>query len=323
MIRRRHLGLAAGSLLAAPALRAQESWPNRPVTVLVPWAAGGGADSATRAFATGLEREIGQPVNVVNRTGGSGIVGHTAISNAAPDGYTLGIATSEITTFKAMGLSELTPDSLTLISRIATLPASVVVRGNSPWRTIADLRGAMTEARRGQFTASGSGVGGSWHLAVAGMLRAIGMEVDRVRWVPSQGGAPAVQDVAAGGLTMFTGSPGEAKGLLDGGQVRALAVMSPERMAVFPEVPTLRESGVDWTFQNWFALVGPRNLSPVLATRISEVAGRGQARPEVEQLMAQRGIVRAWESRDAFAAYAREYVGTATTLLRELGMVQG
>ena len=111
----------SGLLPAAPALA--QSWPVRPVSLVVPWAAGGGADTVTRIFAQGLERELGQPVNVVNRTGGNGITGHSAIANAAPDGYTIGTGTSEFVNFKALGLSDFGPENLDLLSRLATIPA--------------------------------------------------------------------------------------------------------------------------------------------------------------------------------------------------------
>src|SRR3712207_1313143 len=115
-------------LLAAPAIARAQAWPARPVTVIVPWAAGGGADTVTRYLAQGLEQELGQPVNVVNRTGGNGITGHAAIANAAPDGYTIGTGTSEFVNFKTLGLSDFGPDNLDLLSRIAVLPAGVTVQ---------------------------------------------------------------------------------------------------------------------------------------------------------------------------------------------------
>ena len=321
-LHRRHLPLLTAGLLAAPRLARAQAWPARPITMVVPWAAGGGADSVTRVFATGLEQEIGTPVNVVNRTGGNGVVGHSAISMARPDGYTLGVASSEISYFRVLGLADIAPDSFDILSRLATIPAGVTVRAGSPWRTVRDMLEAIRAGRKGQFTASGAGLGGSWHIALAGLLRNSGIEPDMVRWVPSQGGAPAMQDVVAGGISMATCSPIEGKGMIDAGQARGLAVMGRRRLEVLPELPTLTESGIDWVFENWFALVAPPGLPEELHRRILEASARAQARPEVRGMLAQRGIVPIWETPDEAGRFVRGYATTATELLRALGLAK-
>jgi tripartite-type tricarboxylate transporter receptor subunit TctC len=290
--------------------------------MMVPWAAGGGADSVTRIFVSGLEQEIGTPVNVVNRTGGNGVVGHSAISMARPDGYTLGVASSEFSYFRALGMSDISPDSFDILSRLATIPAGITVRAGSPWRTVQDMLDAIKAGRKGQFTASGSGIGGSWHIALAGLLRAGGMSADTVRWVPSQGGAPAMQDVVAGGISLGTCSPIEGKGLIDAGQARGLAVMGRSRLDILADLPTLTEHGIDWTFENWFALVAPRGLPEELHRRILEASARAQARPEVRSMLAQRGIVAMWETPEEADRFARDYATTAAELLRALGLAK-
>ena len=112
-----------------------------------------------------------------------------------------------------------------------------------PYKTAGDFLSALKSNPKNAFTASGAGTGGSWHIAIAGLGKAAGVGADHVRWVPSQGGAPALQDVVAGGITMFSGSPGEAKSLADSGRVRILALMADERSAAFPDVPTLEGVG--------------------------------------------------------------------------------
>ena len=146
-------------LLVPSLARAQGAWPNRPVQLIVPWAAGGGTDTVARIFAQGLQAEIGQPVNVVNRTGGAGITGHSAIATAAPDGYTLGIGTSEFATFRIMGQSELGPQDFDLLSRVALLPAGVTVAGNAPWRDFQGFAASVDHhhQRRARLQAVGFG----------------------------------------------------------------------------------------------------------------------------------------------------------------------
>ena len=325
MITRRHLAATMGLALPSLATRAAraQAWPTRPVTLIVPWAAGGGTDTVARIFASGFEQELGQPVNVVNRAGGNGVVGHVAISTAAPDGYTLGVGTSELVNFRVLGQSNIGPDSFTLLSRLASLPAGVTVRADGPWKDFAAFAAALRDGRKGQYTGSGVSTGGSWHLAASGMTKAMGMEADRIRWVPSQGGAPALQDLVAGGINVFPGSPVEAKALADAKQVRVLAVMADARIAGFPDVPTLKESGVDWSYANWFALVAPKGLPPEIEKRVLEAGSRAHARPEVQKLMLARGIVPNWDGPESFRSFASKSSETAATLLRDLGLARG
>lgn len=203
-------GAAAATLLAvgAGAVPALADYPERPVTVIVPWDAGRGTNTIIRIFATGFEEAMGQPINVVNRTGGSGVIGHAAIAQADPVGYTLGACTSEITYFDALGLAPITPDDFDLISRLAVIPAGVTVAADSELQDVGALMEAIKAGEPAEYTSSGSGLGGPWHMALAGMLTAAGEPADKVNFIPSKGGAPALQDLVSGGLTMFTGSRG-------------------------------------------------------------------------------------------------------------------
>src|SRR5687768_9769969 len=134
-IARRSLAvLAAGLAFAAGA--AQAAWPERPITLIVPWGAGGGTDATARIIGSLLEKELKQPVNVVNRTGGSGVVGHQAIASAPADGYTIGMATVEIGMMHWQGLTELTGASYTPIGLVNADPAGINVRADSPYKTV-------------------------------------------------------------------------------------------------------------------------------------------------------------------------------------------
>jgi tripartite-type tricarboxylate transporter receptor subunit TctC len=298
------------------------AFPDRPVQIIVPWAAGGGVDTVTRIFADGFEKELGVPVNVVNRTGGGGVTGHTFMTTAAPDGYTLGVASPEIAFYKAMGMAELTTESFDLFSRVSLIPAGVTVKADAPWKDLKEFLAAVKTAPKGAYTASGSGTGGSWHVAIGGLLKAAGMEADRLRWVPSQGGAPALQDLAAGGLTAFTGSPIEAKPLLEAGKVRTIGLMTAERPPTFPDIPTTKENGLDWTFQNWFALVAPKGIPQDRRQKLFAAAERAMARPEVQSAMKARGITPMWDKPGEFDAYVKDFVARGTEVLKELGLTK-
>src|SRR5437899_10078852 len=156
--------VAALLFFAAAAAHAQ--YPQRPVQLIVPWGAGGGTDATARIIASLLERELKQPINVVNRTGGSGVVGHQAIASSPPDGYTIGMITVEIGMMHWVGLTNLSANDYTLIGVVNADPAGVNVRADAPYKSLKDLLAAV-KANPGKFKASGRGQGGTWHLALA------------------------------------------------------------------------------------------------------------------------------------------------------------
>lgn len=157
---RRLLIAGAFAALAACALpAAAQNYPSRPIQLIVPWGAGGGTDATARIIGSLMEKELGQPVNVVNRTGGSGVVGHAAIASAPPDGYTIGLATVEIGMMHWQGLTELTGASYTPIGLVNADPAGIQVRADAPYKNVQDLLAAI-KANPGKFKASGTGQGG-------------------------------------------------------------------------------------------------------------------------------------------------------------------
>ncbi|HEX2553033.1 MAG TPA: tripartite tricarboxylate transporter substrate binding protein [Microvirga sp.] len=312
----------AVALAALAASGAANAFPERPVQLIVPWAAGGGTDTVARIFASAFEQELKVPVNVVNRTGGNGLTGHVGIAGATPDGYTLGVASPEIAFYRTLGAGDVTPASFDLFSRLSLIPAGVTVRADAPYNTLADFLKAVKENPKGALMASGTGVGGSWHVAAGGLLKAAGIEADRLRWVPSQGGAPALQDVMAGGITAFTGSPIEAKSLLEAGKVKTIALMTASRPPSFANVPTTKESGVDWTYENWFALVAPKGVPADRRTTLYEAARRAMARAEVQDAMKARGIQPVWDAPGEFDAYVKGFVERGTAVLTDLGLAK-
>ena len=234
--------------------------PERPVSVIVPWGAGGTTDTNTRQLATMLQQKFGVPFNVVNRTGGNGVVGHSAISRAKPDGYTIGAATVEINTMHWFGLTDLTYKDITPIALINQPAASVLVSKDSPFGSIKEL---LDHAREnpGALTASGTALGGIWHLALAGMLNAEGLEAETIRWVPSEGSASALQELLAGGVDMVTPSLLEGKTLIDAGEVKALAYMSDKPSEAYPDVPlTAKELPSGWTLSAYTTISAPANM---------------------------------------------------------------
>jgi tripartite-type tricarboxylate transporter receptor subunit TctC len=298
--RRVLLGLA---LLASAAGASAQQYPDRPLTLIVPWGAGGGTDAVARMIAALMEKDLGQPVNVVNRTGGSGVVGHSAIASAPPDGYTLGMITVEITMMHHQKLTELDGTSYTPIALVNLDPAGFQVRADSPYKTMGDVLAAV-KASPGKFKASGTGQGGIWHLALAGWLRDAKVDPATVPWVPSNGAAPGLQDLVAGGVEFVPCSLPEARSLIDAGKVRSLAVMASSRAALFPNVPTLKEStGSDWATGAWRGIAAPKGLPPNVAARLEASVKKAYDSKEYKDFMAQRGFGMLWGSSTEFASF--------------------
>jgi len=287
--------LAASPALAATGLAlpafAQPKWPNRPVQIICPWAAGGGTDAVARILAALLEKDLGQPFNVVNRTGGSGVVGHAAIAQSAPDGYTIGTITSEICMLHWQGLTELTYRNYTPLGLMNSDAPGVTVNVSSPYQDVKSLADAIKASPAGKLKASGTGQGGIWHLALAGWLNAMGLKADHVRWVPTNGAAPAMQDLVAGGLDFTTCSVPEARAMLDAGRARSLAVMAPARIGAFPNIPTLKEGmGVDYSVGAMRVIAGPAGLPAEIASAIAPALKRAYDTKEYQDFMNSRGF---------------------------------
>jgi len=296
---------AAGISLAKPAFA--QAYPSRPVTVVVPWGAGGGTDATARIVAALLEKDLGQPFNVVNRTGGSGVVGHSAIATAQPDGYTIGMLTVEITMMHWQGLTELAPKSYTPLALMNEDPPGVSVSSSSPHKTLKELADAIKASPAGKLKASGTGQGGIWHLALVGWLKAMGLAANHVAWVPSNGAAPAMQDLAAGGLDLCTCSIPEARAIIEAGKARALAIMAPERNPIFKDIPTLKEAaGIDYSVGAWRGIAGPKGLPQDVATKLTAALKKAYDSKEFKDFMSNRGFGVVWGDAPAFAKFMDE-----------------
>lgn len=275
--------------VAGQAMAACDWKPERPVTYVVPWGAGGGTDANSRMLASLLEQEMGQPFNVVNRTGGNGVVGHSAIATAEPDGYTIGAATVEITTMHHAGLTELNQDNITPIAMVDIVPASVLVAADSPFNDVNELLEAA-KGDPGSLTGSGTAQGGIWHLALAGMLNAEGMDPNAIRWVPSDGAASAMQELIAGGVDVATPALSEGKALIEAGELKALAYMHTDRMAALPDVPTTAEAlGSGWTLAAFISVSGPEGLPEDIACSYEAAALKVMETQEWAEFKASRG----------------------------------
>jgi tripartite-type tricarboxylate transporter receptor subunit TctC len=312
----------AAGLITSPAI-AQAKWPNRPVTLVCPWGAGGGTDATARIIAALLEKSLGQPFNVVNRTGGSGVVGHSAIATAAPDGYNIGMLTVEISMMHHQGLTDLTPASYTPLALMNEDPPGVQVSASSPYKDIKALAEAIKAAPAGKLKASGTGQGGIWHLALIGWLMAMGLKPDHVAWAPSNGAAPAMQDLAAGGVDIVTCSVPEGRAMIDAGKAKSLAIMAKERNPQFKDVPTLNETlGINYSVGAWRGIAGPKGLPEEVQKILIAELKKAYDSKEFKDFMNARGFGMVFADQAGFAKFMAEGDKAMGTAMSAAGLAK-
>jgi tripartite-type tricarboxylate transporter receptor subunit TctC len=312
----------AAAMLTLLVTTAQAAYPERPITLIVPWGAGGGTDATARIIGTLLEKELAQPVNVVNRTGGSGVVGHAAIASAPADGYTIGLITVEISMMHWQGLTELSGASYTPIGLVNADPAGLQVRADAPYKNVSDLVAAI-KANPGKFKASGTGQGGIWHLAIAGMLQDMKVDPAAAPWVPSNGAAPGLQDLVAGGVEIAPCSLPEARSLIDAGKVKSLAVMADKRAALYPNVPTLKEAtGSNWTMAAWRGIAAPKGVPADVRDKLVAAIKKIAASKDYTDFMTQRGFGVIYEGPDDFAKFMAKADADLGATMKAVGIVK-
>jgi len=314
--------VAATAFMVAANAVVAAGFPSRPVTLIVPWGAGGGTDAVARMLASLLEKDFGQPVNVVNRTGGSGVVGHQAIATAAPDGYTFGLITFEITQMHHQGLTQLNGASFTPIGLINVDPAAIQVNADSPYKTLPDLLDAIRK-NPGKLKAAGTARGGSWHLSLYGMLADLKIDPASVPWVPSVSNAAGLQELAAGGVDIVSGSHPEARALIEAGRVRSLAIMDEAPSQLFPRVPTLKAAaGSKWLSGVWRGIAAPKNLPKAIEERLIAAVKQAYDSKEYREFMTGRGFGMRYLPPQEFAALMAKTDAENGVLMKKFGMTQ-
>ena len=295
------LVIAVALATACWGCRAREGYPNGPIVLVCPWSAGGGTDRTSRQVATLLEQELGVPVNVVNATGGAGVTGHTRGALARPDGYTITMVTVEINMLHWRGLTNISYsdyEPVGLLNRDAT---AVFVREDAPWKKLGELEDAIRE-NPGEVKASGTARGGSWHLGFAGWLDHEGIDPGNAIWLSINGSAPSLQELIAGGVDVACCSLPEAQALLDSGRIRCLGVMADERIEQYPDVPTFKEQGVDWTFTAWRGICLPKGCPAKIRDRLTTALEKVAESDQFRGFMRDAGFDVTWQPPDEFAA---------------------
>lgn len=296
-----------------------QRYPSRPITLIVPWSPGGSTDLTARALAPTLEKILKVPVQVVNRTGGGGAVGHGAIAQARPDGYTIGIITLEVVLPPWVAQTKISADMFSPISLLVLNPVSVVVRKDAPWKTLQEL---VEDIKRnpGRYKASGTAKWGSYDFARLGFLKALGLKDEVLPWVPTQGAAAALQELLAGGVQVAFVAIGEAASLVRSGEARYLAFMTDNRFPAFPDIPTLKELGIDWTFASFLMAAAPKFTLPSVIDVLDKAFAQAVQEPDFVRFMQNANLVIQHLDRKRSLAFLQERAEVMNRVVQELGL---
>ncbi len=286
-----HVLLSAALCLPLAGL-AQGQWPQKPVKLIVPFAAGGPSDVLARAFAKQLGEALGQPVVVDNRTGAGGAIGIDAVARSAPDGYTLGFAHTGTTAINPHVLAKNPYDpltDLTPITPIVSYANVLVVNANVPAHNVAEFV-QWAKAHPAAATFASGGKGATNHLSGELLKTLTGAPLVHV---PYKGSGPAMMDVIAGTVSSMFDIPVTVLPQLKSGRIRPLAILSSRRSSVLPDVPTLREAGFPGLEEAgsdlWFGLAGPAHMPPALVERIYAETVKVVRSPEMQSTIRTMG----------------------------------
>ena len=272
--------------LAVFSAAAQDHYPSRPITLIVPFPPGGVADLTGRPTAQAMEKLLKQPVAIVNKAGAGGAIGMATVANAKPDGYTLLMALSSISIIpEADKLFGREPayrsNQFVPIALISADPTVLVVRSQSPYKTLKDLVADGKKQPNG-LSFSSSGVYGTLHMAIEMFTHAAGL---KMRHVPYTGAGPALTALLGGHVDLLASGPSVVAPQIKAGTLRPLAVWGAKRLPSLPDVPTFKELGYDIEFYIWSGLFAPAGTPVAIVTSLRDAAKKAVADPEFKLAM--------------------------------------
>jgi tripartite-type tricarboxylate transporter receptor subunit TctC len=300
---RRALMAGGAALIAAPAVRAQ-TFPSKPIKIVVPYSPGGGADTTARLVAPKLQEALGETVVIDNRPGAGGMIGDEVVAKSSADGYTLlmGAFAHAVNPALQSRMPFKTPDDFAPVSLLVTVPELLVITPSHPAKTVADLV-AMAKAQPGKLFYASSGNGSAQHLAAELFKLRTGTDIGHI---PYKGGGPAVADVAAGHVPFYFGNMSAALPQAQAGRVRALAVTSAERSPAAPDVPTIGEAGVkNCEISEWNAILVPAGTPADVQARLQAELAKIMRMPDIRKKFADLGAETVGSSQQELAAFLK------------------
>lgn len=305
--------------LITPSVQAQIAFPTKPITMIVPFPPGGPTDLVARVIAQKMSESIGQPVIIDNKGGANGNLGAMVAVKAPADGYTLLYNTSSITLSPALykNLSYDVQRDLAPVALVAVVPLALVVAPNVPANTVKEFI-AYAKANPGKLSYGSAGNGNVTHLGAFQFVQA--NSIDAVH-IPYKGSAPANVDLAGGQIQFMTDTVNSVMAFVRDKRMKMLAVTTPKRMSLFPDVPTLTESGMPgFEVGAWQGLMVPANTPKPIIERLNVEIVKALQNPEVRQKLALQGAEPLGSSPEAYGAYVQKELTRWSILVKQTGI---
>lgn len=308
--------VATTGLLAGQGVRAQGAagFPAKPIRIVVPYAAGGGADGNARLLGQAMGTSLGQTMVIENKPGASGIIAAQSVVQSPADGYTLLFDTFPYAVNAVLRKLPFDPvKDLAPVSQAINMPNLLVVPASAPYKTLKELVD-FAKAHPGQLNYASYGAGGTAHLAAELLRREAGID-----WVhvPYKGGAPAITDLLAGQVSAYFANPVSGLSYVKAGRLRALATTGQQRMAALPEVPTFKESGYpNFEVLEWNGFLAPAGTPPAIIERLSQAVREAIRTPDVQQRLAALGIDPVGSTPPAFGAFLQGQISRWGALVK-------
>jgi tripartite-type tricarboxylate transporter receptor subunit TctC len=319
------LSLSVVVLVAAvlPAA-ADDTYPSRPITIVVPFPPGGIADLTARPLAASMERLVKQPVVITNKAGAGGAVGTQSAAIARPDGYTLLLGLVSISLLPERDAlfgqkPAFTREQFVPIARLNADPPVVAVNAETPWKTVKDV---LEDARRrpGEITYASSGVYGASHVPMEMLLQAAGGL--KMRHLPTTGGGPATTAVLGKHALLWASPPALTLPHVKAGKMRVLATWGATRLAAFPEAPTLKELGYDVEYYLWAGLFAPRGTPPATLEALRDAVRQSMQDPEFKAAMDKAQTPIAYQDAEEFKAWWDRDAKRLAEVVKRIGKVE-
>jgi tripartite-type tricarboxylate transporter receptor subunit TctC len=312
--------IPALALLAGSGAVAQPAYPDRPIKMIVPLAAASAVDVAARIVTQKMSDNMGQQIVIINQAGAAGLIGAEQVARAEPDGYTIGGFNDSIMTMVPNLQSNMRWDILkdfAPVSLVATVEWGLIAGNKTPYKTAADLIAAAKVAP-GKIDYGSGGPGSPQHLAMAMFASAAGIQLTHV---PYKGATQAATDVAAGQIPVGFQGLGTVAALVRGGQLRLIGVTTEKRMAQFPDVPTVSESGLPgFLFNSWFAILAPAGTPKDIIAKLNAEVLKAVGDPEVRHKLEDLGFAVRGSSPEELGAMTREQLGKYARVIKEMGI---
>jgi len=309
---------ALGLALATPAL-SQAAWPEKPITLIVPWAAGGSTDILARVLSEGLTQSLGQPVIVENRSGASGNIGTTFVARAKPDGYTLLVGSMSTHTMNQALYSNMPFDGVkdfTPIAELALVTNTMVIHPSVPAKNVKEFI-AYVKERPDTVAYASAGQGSTNHLSAALFEKAAGV---KMMHIPYRGGAPAVLDTVAGRTQVLFSAGTQTLPHVRTGKLTLLGVTEEKRSPLLPDVPTVGETLPGYELSVWYGAFGPAGMPPELTARLNREINLILKRPDVIKKMGDMGVLLTETTPEQFGQILARDADKYGKLIKELGI---